>query len=127
MFGLFKKNYDDWYTYIKEKEFPTISYGHNHYSELKFAKVICRSSKNNPETLYECGKQIPTGLSCKILKDVRTGSPLIQVTCPSCNDLVEFSVDLVSFGEMSERENEKKKMRTKIHSIDALSSGTLSK
>ena len=109
MFGLFKKNYNDWYSYILENEFPTIQYGHNNYSGLKFVRVICKSYKSeitlNPNDV--CNKEIPTGISCKIIKEYQTGYPLIEVICPSCNNKVEFSIDSVAMGEMSERENEK--------------------
>ena len=89
MFNLFNKKHDDWYTYLVEKEFPTISYGHSNYAYLKFIKIICKwyegSNINN-----ECGAEIPTGIRCRIIKSNLSGGPLVELICPKCHGLVEF-------------------------------------
>ena len=122
IFNLFNKRYDDWYTYIVEKEFPTIRYGHQNYSSLQFVKVICKGGFD------KCGAEIPTGIKCRIIKsDIAGGGPLIELTCPQCNRLVEFSVDSVSMMEMAERENEKNNEQTKSHLVEAVNSGVYSK
>jgi len=121
IFNLFKKKYDDWYTYIVEKEFPTIKYGHQNYSNLKFVKVICNAG------FGKCRTEIPTGIKCTIIKSDIAGEPLIELTCPQCNKLVEFPVDQVSMKEMLERENEKNNQPTNVKTVEAVDSGVYSK
>ena len=127
IFNLFNKRYDDWYTYIVEKEFPRIRYGHSNYSYLKFIKIICKWYEGAHHD-NECGAEIPTGIKCRIIKSDRpSGGPLIELTCPKCKGLVEFPVDAVSMGEMIERENEKNNQPTKVTRVDAVNSGVYSK
>ena len=126
MFGLFNKTYNDWYTYIAEKQFPNFKYGETiGYKGLEFVKII-HSSGTSVDN--HCNQEIPTGIKCKIINnDLRFGGKLIEVICPKCKSVIEFDPSQVALAEMLERENKKNRTTTSIQIVNAANSGVYSK
>ena len=128
MFGLFDKKYNDWYSYLSEKEFPSFGYGETigynglEFVEVKHSEILGAFGDN------KCNASIPTGISCKIINShVSPGMKLIELTCPKCGKLVEFDSFSVASTEMVERENKKVGKETNKKTIYAVDSGVYSK
>tara|TARA_B100000963_G_scaffold205401_1_gene178835 strand:+ start:601 stop:1080 length:480 start_codon:yes stop_codon:yes gene_type:complete len=128
LFGLFNKSYNDWYSYLTEKEFPGFGYGETvGYSGLEYVKVVHNNHNINLNS-SNCNAEIPTGIKCKIINSaLMPGNKLIELECPKCKKLIEFDAFQVASTEMVERENKKKGAQTKKATVPAVDSGVYSK